>query len=57
MSEIINIQDVAKRYNKHPNDIRLMCRAGRLPAFKVGKQWLVNYNDLLKWEKAGGHNR
>lgn len=29
--------------------IRQLCAAGEIPAFRVGKKWKVDKNDLRKW--------
>jgi hypothetical protein len=42
-------------YHRHPNEIRLLARLGRIPAFKVGYSWRFRAEELSVWEKRGGN--
>ena len=43
---VLSCTEVAKRTDRDKETIRKWCREGRLPAFKVGKEWLVKEEDL-----------
>lgn len=43
MLEDLTIEDFAQRIKRHPETVRRMVRAGRLPcAYKIGRKWLIN---------------
>ncbi len=46
MQGVITCSEVAKRLDKDKETIRKWCREKRLPAFKIGKDWLIREEDL-----------
>ena len=50
MQDIVTCTEIAKRKDLDKETIRRWCREGRLPAFKVGKEWLVREADLQALE-------
>ena len=38
--------EVAKMVDRDKETVRRWCREGRLPAFKIGAEWLVREEDL-----------
>ncbi len=47
------VTEVARRLGLHPESVRKMARANRLPAFKAGRSWRFDPKDLDAWLKAG----
>ena len=48
---------VAKYLNLHPLTVRRLARDGKIPAFKVGRQWRVKRELLDQWiEENSLHN-
>ena len=48
MQGVITCSEIAKRTELDKETIRRWCRNGRLPAFKVGNEWLVKEEDLAQ---------
>ena len=51
---LLSCTEIAKRTDRDKETIRKWCREGRLPsAFKIGNEWLVKEEDLVKldWDK------
>ena len=51
---LISCTDVAKITGRDKETVRKWCREGRLPAFKVGKDWLVRVKDLTEYTSSRG---
>lgn len=49
--EHLTTQQVGKILNVTPQRVLALIRAGRLPATKVGRDWLITRQDLEKFEK------
>ena len=49
--EYLTTQQVGKILNVTPQRVLALIRAGRLPATKVGRDWLITRQDLEKFEK------
>lgn len=49
--EHLTTQQVGKILNVTPQRVLALIRAGRLPASKVGRDWLITRQDLEKFEK------
>jgi excisionase family DNA binding protein len=45
------VPEVAERLGLHPESVRKMVRSGRLPAFKAGRSWRFDAEDLQAWLK------
>ena len=54
LKEFISCTDVAYRTGRDKETVRKWCREGRLPAFKVGKDWLVKEEDLNEYASSRG---
>jgi excisionase family DNA binding protein len=48
----LSVTEVAQRLGLHPESVRKMARANRLPAFKAGRSWRFDPEDLAAWLKA-----
>ena len=53
-TELISCTDVAQRIGRDKATVRAWCRTGSLPAFKVGKDWLVREEDLHEYMSRRG---
>ncbi|MBL7201984.1 MAG: helix-turn-helix domain-containing protein [Anaerolineae bacterium] len=54
---MMTIDQVAKYLNLHPLTVRRLARDGKIPAFKVGRQWRVKRELLDQWiEENSLHN-
>ncbi len=49
----LTIQDVAVRLDKHYNTVVNYIRSGKLKAVKVGGQWRVTSEELLRFRTQG----
>jgi excisionase family DNA binding protein len=47
-------RDVAALTGLEEAYVHALCRAGRLPAFKTGKYWLIPVERFRAWQAAGG---
>lgn len=47
-NEIYNAQKLAKFFGVSRKTIWRWCETGRIPAFKIGKEWKVRVEDLQK---------
>lgn len=45
---IYDIRNIAKFFGVSAKTARDWCKRGRLPAFKIGKEWKVRASDLQK---------
>ncbi len=48
----ISADEAAKILQSHPNTIYKMCRNGKLPAIKVGKEWRIDNTQLADYSKG-----
>ena len=46
---MMTIDQVAEYLNLHPLTVRRLARDGKIPAFKVGRQWRVKRKLLEQW--------
>jgi excisionase family DNA binding protein len=55
---ILKLSEVADVLKMNKEVVRRMCKAGQLPAFRVGKMWRVDADDLTRWfqEKSKATN-
>lgn len=45
---ILTVPDMAKFFGVSKKTIYEWCKAGNLPAFKIGQEWMVRQSDLQK---------
>ena len=50
---VYTIEDLAARWQCHPDTIRRMVTSGKLPAFKIGRDYRIRESDILEYEKGG----
>jgi excisionase family DNA binding protein len=50
--EILNAQEAAQLLGAHVETIRRMARKGKIPAFKIGKDWRFRRSLLLAWSET-----
>ena len=48
-SEIFNASEAAEFLGAHVETVRRLARRGRIPSFKVGKDWRFRKSDVLHW--------
>lgn len=48
ISQIYDVQKLAKFFGVSKKTIWAWCKSGKLPAFKIGKEWKVRKEDLQK---------
>lgn len=51
--EVLDIEQVADLLGFHPEYVRRMARAGKVPAVKIGRRWRFVRGQLIDWLKAG----
>lgn len=55
--EALTVKEVAKDLKVHPLTISRLAREGKIPAFKVGKQWRFDRKEMEIWRKNQGKQR
>ena len=48
MDKILHVTDITKFFGVSRQTVWDWCRTGKLPAFKIGKDWQVRQSDLQK---------
>ncbi len=51
--EILTVQEVAVMLKTTPATVYAWCRAGKLPAFKIGQQWRIRASALEEMMRRG----
>ncbi len=51
--EFLRIQDVAQILKTHTNTIYKLCRQGKLPCVKIGKEWRIDRAKFAKFMESG----
>lgn len=46
--KIMNVEELAKFFGVSNQTIWRWCKAGKLPAFKIGSQWKIRQSDINK---------
>ncbi|MBH0176258.1 helix-turn-helix domain-containing protein [Fictibacillus sp. 23RED33] len=52
--DILNAEEVAALLGIQPLTVKEWARNGKIPAAKVGKQWLFSRRKLVEWIEEGG---
>jgi excisionase family DNA binding protein len=52
--EVLTVQEVAAMLRTTPATVYSWCRAGKLPAFKIGQQWRIRARALEGIMEQGG---
>ena len=52
--EVLTVQEVAAILRTTPATVYAWCRAGKLPAFKIGQQWRIRAKALDEMMERGG---
>lgn len=50
---LLTVEEVAKLLKTHTNTVYKMCRQGRLPSVKIGKEWRIDKQKLVALMQAG----
>ncbi|MGI5835209.1 MAG: helix-turn-helix domain-containing protein [Chloroflexota bacterium] len=51
--EVLTVQEVAAMLKTTPATVYAWCRAGKLPAFKIGQQWRIRARALEEMMRRG----
>ena len=51
--EVLTVQEVAELLKTTPATVYAWCRAGKLPAFKIGQQWRIRAGALYRMMSEG----
>jgi excisionase family DNA binding protein len=51
-SDVLNAVEAADFLGAHVETIRRLARKGRIPSFKIGKDWRFRKEDLLQWAET-----
>jgi excisionase family DNA binding protein len=46
--EILTIREVADLLKLHPKTVNKLANSGRLPAYRIGRQWRFRKSEVLK---------
>jgi excisionase family DNA binding protein len=52
--EVLTVHEVAALLKTTPATVYSWCRAGKLPAFKIGQQWRIRAQALDEMMRSGG---
>jgi excisionase family DNA binding protein len=52
--EVLTVQEVAEMLKITPATVYAWCRAGKLPAFKIGQQWRIRGRALEEMMRQQG---
>jgi excisionase family DNA binding protein len=47
--EVLDVEGAAELLGMSEEAVRRLCRQGRIPARKVGREWRFNREKLLRW--------
>jgi excisionase family DNA binding protein len=47
--KVMNVHDVAARLQVHPITVYRLIKGAHLPAFRIGRVWRFNSEELDKW--------
>lgn len=51
-SDVLNTGEAAEFLGAHVETIRRLARKGKIPSFKIGKDWRFRKEDLLQWAET-----
>jgi excisionase family DNA binding protein len=46
--EILTTQEVSDLLKLHPKTVNKLARSGRVPAYRIGRQWRFRKSEILK---------
>jgi excisionase family DNA binding protein len=46
VGELLTVKEAATLLKATPNTVTIWCRAGQLPAMKIGRQWRISKGEL-----------
>jgi excisionase family DNA binding protein len=46
--EILTTQEVAELLKLHPKTVNKLAKSGRVPAYRIGRQWRFRKSEILK---------
>lgn len=49
MDELLTIKEVAQKLKMHPDTIKRMLIAGKMPGYKIEGSWRVKQDELERW--------
>jgi excisionase family DNA binding protein len=52
LTPTIGLDEAGKLLHCHPDTVRKMAKAGKLPGTKVGRSWVFYTDSLLEWLQA-----
>ncbi len=51
---ILTIKEIAEKLKLNKVTVQKMCKAGTIPAFRIGKMWRIDGDDFEKWYREQG---
>ena len=51
--KVMTVDEVCEKLRVHPNTIYRLIKQGRIPAFRIGKRWRLNVEDIGLWLHHG----
>lgn len=55
--ETLTVREIAKYLKVHPLTIARLAREGKIPGFKVGKQWRFDKKEMEAWRRNQGKGK
>ncbi len=56
MTDLFTVQQVADKFEVHPNYVRKLAKKGELPARKIGNEWRFTEEDLQQFLESAKVN-
>jgi len=53
VAQILTVSELAEHLNVHRITIYRLLKAGAVPAFKIGRVWRFDFDEINKWIDAG----
>jgi excisionase family DNA binding protein len=54
VTPVLTVKELSLYLRVHPSTIYRLLKAGQLPAFKVGRDWRFNAEQIDRWFREGG---
>jgi excisionase family DNA binding protein len=52
ISPLMTVKDAASWLQMNEQTIKKLCREGKIPCFKIGKNWRFDREELSEWVKS-----
>jgi len=57
IAPVLTVRDLSNYLRVHPSTVYRLLKTGQLPAFKVGRDWRFNVEEIDRWRVEREKNR